>query len=282
MSDSATPKSVFQISAEVPRADAVETEVNLLASPGACPLEGRALTFSSPVPAAVPGASVQHSNGRVITDAHSDDRVASINMNEMLDLEDRRDNILNKSPQLQASDKIGKHDAKILGFQEKIDKSEEEIQDLEVIMVDRQEHGQTLTTRRVAAISAQLVAKRKRIEGWQVSIDDFDERKKVCLTKINTKDQQRQEDESARENARWDDPVIIALIKLRWDVNKNFRPRFENKVDRNELMADLAAALNTIFPNLNKSDTAVTNKIREVKGIFTLYCDAKQRAMNSG
>ena len=47
-------------------------------------------------------------------------------------------------------------------------------------------------------------------------------------------------------------------------------------------MADLAAALNTMFPNLNKSAAAVTNRIREVKGIFTLYCDAKQSAMNSG
>ena len=70
----------------------------------------------------------------------------------------------------------------------------------------------------------------------------------MCVTKINTKDQQRQEDESTCENARWDDPVIIELIKLRWDVNKNFRLRFENKVDRNEqVMADLAAALNTFI-----------------------------------
>ena len=251
MSDSATPELDLQISDEVSRTDTVETEVDLLVSPGAFPLEGRALTFSSPVPAAVPGASVQQSNEGVITDAHSDDRVASINMNEMIDLDDRRDNILNKSPQVQASDKIGKHDVKILGFQEKIDKAEEDIHDLELIMVDRQEHGQT---RRSAAIRAQLVAKRKRIQRWQVSIDDFEERKKVCLTKSNTKDQQSQEDGSARENARWDDPVIIELIKLRWDVNKNFRLRFENKVDRNEqVMADLTAALNTFLSNLNKS-----------------------------
>jgi len=47
-------------------------------------------------------------------------------------------------------------------------------------------------------------------------------------------------------------------------------------------MAELSVALNTIFPNLNKSDAAVTNKIREVKTIFTLYSDAKQRATQSG
>ena len=47
-------------------------------------------------------------------------------------------------------------------------------------------------------------------------------------------------------------------------------------------MAELSAALNAIFPNLNKSAAAVTNKIREVKVIFTLYSDAKQRAMQSG
>ena len=101
-----------------------------------------------------------------------------MNMNEILDLEDRRDNIRDQSSHLQTSDKIGKHDTKILGFQDKIDKAEEEIHDLEVIMVDRQEHGQGLTVRRAVTIS----------------------------------------------------PVIIELIKLRWDVNKNFRPRFENKV----------------------------------------------------
>ncbi len=47
-------------------------------------------------------------------------------------------------------------------------------------------------------------------------------------------------------------------------------------------MAELSAALNAIFPNLNKSAVAVTNKIREVKAIFTLYSDAKQRVMQSG
>jgi hypothetical protein len=36
-----------------------------------------------------------------ITDTHSDDRVDSIYMNEMFDLEDRRDDILKKSPHLQ-------------------------------------------------------------------------------------------------------------------------------------------------------------------------------------
>ena len=45
MSDSATPESDLQISAEVTRADAVETQVNLLVSPGSCPLEGRVFTF---------------------------------------------------------------------------------------------------------------------------------------------------------------------------------------------------------------------------------------------
>ena len=113
-------------------------------------------SHSSPVPAAVPGASVHQSNERVITDSHSDDRVDSMNMNEMLDLEDRRDNIRNQSSHLQTSDEIGKHDDKILGFQDKIDKAEEEIHDLEVIMVDRQEHGQSLIARRAAAIRAQV------------------------------------------------------------------------------------------------------------------------------
>ena len=112
-----------------------------------------------------------------------------------------------------------------------------------------------------------------------MSIDDCEEKKKVCVTK----EQLRLDDEASRENARWDEAVIIELIKLRWDPNKNFRGRFENKVERNEqIMAELSAALNGLFPNLNKSAAAVTTKIREVKAIFTLYSDAKQRAMQSG
>jgi hypothetical protein len=47
-----------------------------------------------------------------------------------------------------------------------------------------------------------------------VSIDDFEERKKVC----HTKDHQWIDDEVSRESARWDDCVIIDLIKLRWDA----------------------------------------------------------------
>ena len=281
MSDSVTQQGGREIPLVVPRTDTVETAVNLPVSPDTCPLEGRALTFSSPVPVAVSAGSLEQSNEVGITDgdAHSDDRVASINMNEMLDAEERREEMLQKTPQEQSGGKIGQHDAKILSFQEKIDQAEEQIHDLEVIMVHRQEDSKVLTTRRAAAISAQLVAKRKRIQGWQVSISTFEERKKVCLTK----DQQRLDDEASRENARLDDCVIIDLIKLRWDSNKHFRGRFENKVERNEqVMAELTVALNAIFPNLNKSSAAVTNKIREVKAIFTLYSDAKQRAMQSG
>jgi hypothetical protein len=50
-----------------------------------------------------------------------------------------------------------------------------------------------------------------------VSISSSEERKKQCLSK----DQQRLDDEASRENARWDDCVIIDLIKLRWDSNKH-------------------------------------------------------------
>ncbi len=53
--------------------------------------------------------------------------VVSINMIKMVDLDDRRDDILKKVPHHQTFDKIGNHDVKILGFQEKIDKTEEEI-----------------------------------------------------------------------------------------------------------------------------------------------------------
>ena len=84
-------------------------------------------------------------------------------MNDMLEEEDRRDDMPNKAAHEQAGGKIGQLDAKIQSFQERIDQAEEQIHDLEVIMVDRQEDGKALTTRRAAAITAQLVAKRKRI-----------------------------------------------------------------------------------------------------------------------
>lgn len=150
MSASATQQAGQEIPLGVPRTDAVETAVNLPASPDTCPLEGRALTFSSPVPVAVSAGSLEQSNEVGITDgdAHSDDRVASINMNEMLDAEERREEMLQKTPQEQSGGKIGQHDAKILSFQEKIDQAEEQIHDLEVIMVDRQEDSKVLTTRR--------------------------------------------------------------------------------------------------------------------------------------
>ena len=74
--------------------------------------------------------------------------------------------------------------------------------------------------------------------------------------------------------------MIIELINLRWDSNRHFRGRFENKVERNEqVMSELTVALNAIVPNFNKSSATVTNKIREVKVIFTLYSDTKQRTM---
>ncbi len=69
-------------------------------------------------------------------------------MNEMIDGEECREEMLKKAPQEEASGKIGNHDAKILSFQEKIDQTEDQIHDLEVIMVDRQEDGKSLTTRR--------------------------------------------------------------------------------------------------------------------------------------
>jgi hypothetical protein len=281
MSTSVTEQADQEIPLGLPRADALETSANVPASPTSCPLEGRALTFSSPVPVVAAAVSLEESNVVGIThgDVHSLDRLASITMNDMLQEEDRHDDMLKKAAHEQAGGKIGQHDAKIQSFQERIDQAEEQIHDLEVIMVDRQEDGKALTTRRAAAITAQLVAKRKRIQGWHVSISSVEERKKQCLSK----DQQRLDDEASRENARWDDCVIIDLIKLRWDSNRHFRGRFDNKVERNEqVMAELSAALNAIFPNLNKSAAAVTNKIREVKAIFTLYSDAKQRAMQSG
>ena len=88
MSASATQQAGQEIPLGVPRTDAVETAVNLPASPDTCPLEGRALTFSSPVPVAVSAGSLEQSNEVGITDgdAHSDDRVPSINMNEMFDI----------------------------------------------------------------------------------------------------------------------------------------------------------------------------------------------------
>ncbi len=88
MSASATQQVGQEIPLGVSRTDAVETAVNLPASPDTCPLEGRALTFSSPVPVAVSAGSLEQSNEVGITDgdAHSDDRVPSINMNEMFDI----------------------------------------------------------------------------------------------------------------------------------------------------------------------------------------------------
>jgi hypothetical protein len=134
----------------VTRTDTVETTVNLPDSPDTCPLEGRALTFPSPVPFVVAPVSLDQSHEVDITDGdvHSDDRVASINMNEMLDVEERREEMFRKGPQEQVGGKIGKHDVKILSFQEKIDQTEEQIHDLEVITVDLQEDGKALTTRR--------------------------------------------------------------------------------------------------------------------------------------
>jgi hypothetical protein len=167
MSASATEQASQEIPLVLTLTDVVETAVNLPTSPDSCPLEGRALTFSSPVPVVVTTVSLEHSNTVGITDGevHSEDRIDSINMNEMLDTEDRREEMLQKVPQEQAGGKIGQHDAKIQNFQERIDQAEEQIHDLEVIMVDRQEDGKAMTTRRSAAITTQLVAKRKRIQG---------------------------------------------------------------------------------------------------------------------
>jgi hypothetical protein len=167
MSASATEQASQEIPLGLSRTDSVETTVNLPASPDSCPLEGRALTFSSPVTVVVAAVSLEHSNTVGITDGdvHSEDRIDSINMNEMLDTEDRREEMLQKVPQEQAGGKIGQHDAKIQSFQERIDQAEEQIHDLEVIMVDLQEDGKDLTTRRATVITAQLVAKRKRIQG---------------------------------------------------------------------------------------------------------------------
>ena len=108
MSASATQQAGQEIPLVVPRTDAVGTAVNLPASPDTCPLEGRALTFSSPVPVAVSAGSLEQSNKVGITDgdAHSDDRVASINMNEMLDAEERREEMLKKTPQEQSGARL--------------------------------------------------------------------------------------------------------------------------------------------------------------------------------
>ena len=260
MPTSATEQAGQEIPLGLPRADALETSANVPVSPATSPLEGRALTFSSPMPVVAAAVSREDSNAVGIThgDVHSQDRLASITMNDMFEAEDRRDEILKKAAHEPAGSKIGQHDAKIQSFQERIDQVEEQIHDLEVIMVDRQEDGKALTTRRAAAITAQVVAKRTRIQGWQVIISSCEERKKQCLSK----DQQRLDDEASRENAKWDDCVIVELIKIRWDSSRHFRGRFDNKVEKNEqVMAELSAVLNALFPNLNKSAAAVTNKI---------------------
>ncbi len=77
-------------------------------------------------------------------------------MNDMLEEEDRHDDMLKKAAHEQAGGKIGQYDAKIQSFQERIDQTEEQIHDLEVIMVDRQEDGKALTTRRAADITDRL------------------------------------------------------------------------------------------------------------------------------
>ena len=100
MSVSVTQQAGQEIPLGVSRTDTVETGVNLSDSPDTCPLEGRELTFSSPVSVAVSAGSLDQCNEVGITDgdAHSDHRV-SINMNEMLDTEDRREEMLKKTPQ---------------------------------------------------------------------------------------------------------------------------------------------------------------------------------------
>ena len=167
MPTSATEQAGHAIPLGLPRADGLETSVNVPTSPGSCPLEGRALTFSSPVPVVAAAVSLEDSNVVGIThgDVHSLDRVSSITMNDMLESEERRDDMFNNASQEQADGKIGQHDAKIQSFQERIDKAEELIHDLEVIIVDRQEDDKALTTRRHVAITTQLAAKRKRIQG---------------------------------------------------------------------------------------------------------------------
>ena len=167
MPTSATEQAGLEIPLGLPRADALETSANVPASPATSPLEGRALTFSSPMPVVAAAVSLEESNAVGIThgDVHSQDRLASITMNDMFEAEDRRDEMYKKAAHEPAGGKIGQHDAKIQSFQERIDQAEEQIHDLEVIMVDHQEDGKALTTRRAAVITAQLVSKRKRIQG---------------------------------------------------------------------------------------------------------------------
>ncbi len=128
MSTSVTEQADQEIPLGLPRADALETSDNVPASPTSCPLEGRALTFSSPVPV----VAVAVSRGEQCSRHHawrcsSLDRLASITMNDMLEEEDRHDDMLKKAAHEQAGGKIGQHDAKIQSFQERIDQAEEQI-----------------------------------------------------------------------------------------------------------------------------------------------------------
>ncbi len=86
MSTSATEQACQEIPLGLSRSDALETSTNVPDSPTTCPLEGRALTFSSPVLVVAAAVSLEESNVVGIThgDVHSLHRLDSITMNDML------------------------------------------------------------------------------------------------------------------------------------------------------------------------------------------------------
>ena len=75
MPTSATEQGGQEIPLGLPRADALETSVNVPASPASRPLEGRVLTFSSPVSVVVVTVSLEESNVVGITPALGWDRL---------------------------------------------------------------------------------------------------------------------------------------------------------------------------------------------------------------